>query len=203
MTLLSIYLLLIMREAVTQRGSGKKVFLEILQNLQENTCVKVLIYLYKGIFFRSSLPQLFFKSVSCKSAANIQEETHTEMRFQKKVSSTSEWVLYCNFAGDLQNIFLAEHLWGTGSVFYIICFGASNKQHILLTSFYNLQTRICRLIKNLFEGCLYFMIYFSNFPQMLAVIEAPIIFLFQILVKQMFAVIAETVPHRCSSRKIV
>ena len=47
------------------------------------------------------------------------------------------------------------------------------------------------------------MIYFSNFPQMLAVIEAPIIFLFQILVKQMFAVIAETVPHRCSSRKIV
>ena len=56
MTLLSIYVLLIMREAVTQRGSGKKVFLEILQNLQENTCAKVLIYLYKGIIFRSSLP---------------------------------------------------------------------------------------------------------------------------------------------------
>ena len=117
MTLLSIYLLLIMREAVTQRGSGKKVFLEILQNLQENTCAKVLIYLYKGIFLRSSLPQLFFKSLSCKYAANIQEDPHTEMQFQKKVSSTSEWVLYCNFAGDLQNTFLVEHLWGL-----VLCF---------------------------------------------------------------------------------
>ena len=92
-------------------------------------------------------------------------------------------MLYWKYAGDLQNTFLEEHVWGTGSVFYIICFDASNKQHILLTSFYNLQTRICRLIKNLFEGCLYFMIYFSNFPQIMAVIEAPIIFLFQSLVK--------------------
>ena len=31
------------------------------------------------------------------------------------------------FAGYLQNAFLEEHRWGTGSVFYIICFGASNK----------------------------------------------------------------------------
>ena len=38
---------------------------------------------------------------------------------------------------------------------------------------------------------------------MLAVIEAPIIFLFQSLVKQMFVVIAEAVPHRYSSRKII
>ena len=38
---------------------------------------------------------------------------------------------------------------------------------------------------------------------MLAVIEAPIIFLFQSLVKQMFFVIAEAVPHRCSPRKII
>ena len=38
---------------------------------------------------------------------------------------------------------------------------------------------------------------------MLAVIEDPVIFLFQSLVKQMFVVIAETVPHRCSSRKII
>ena len=33
---------------------------------------------------------------------------------------------------------------------------------------------------------------------MLAVIEAPIIFLFQSLVKQIFAVIAEAVTHRLS-----
>ena len=38
---------------------------------------------------------------------------------------------------------------------------------------------------------------------MLAVIEAPIIFLFQSLVKQMFVVIAEPVPHRCYSKKII
>ena len=49
------------------------------------------------------------------------------MRFQKMLRSTSAWVLYCKFAGDLQNTFLEEHLWGTGSVFYIICFVPSNK----------------------------------------------------------------------------
>ena len=38
---------------------------------------------------------------------------------------------------------------------------------------------------------------------MLAVTEAPITFLFQSLVKQMFVAIAEAVPHRCSSRKII
>ena len=42
----------------------------------------------------------------------------------------------------------------------------------------------------------------EKFFQMLAVIEASIIFLFQSLVKQMLVVIAEAVPHRCSSRKI-
>ena len=36
---------------------------------------------------------------------------------------------------------------------------------------------------------------------MLAVIEAPIIF--QSLDKQIFVVIAEAVPHRCSSKKII
>ena len=43
-----------------------------------------------------------------------------------KLRSTSAWVLYCKFAADLQKTFLEEHL-ETGSVFYIICFGASNK----------------------------------------------------------------------------
>ena len=61
--------------------------------------------------------------MSCKYAANLQEEIHTEMWFQKELRvacSTSAWVLYCKFAGDLQNTFLEEHLWGTGSEFYII-----------------------------------------------------------------------------------
>ena len=38
---------------------------------------------------------------------------------------------------------------------------------------------------------------------MLTVIEAPIIFLFQPLVKQMFVVTAEAVPHRWSLRKTI
>ena len=39
--------------------------------------------------------------------------------------------------------------------------------------------------------------------EMLAVIEAPFLFLFQSLVKQMFVVIAEAVPHSCSSERII
>ena len=38
---------------------------------------------------------------------------------------------------------------------------------------------------------------------MLAVMEAPIIFLFQTLVKQLFVEIKEAVPQRSSSRKII
>ena len=36
------------------------------------------------------------------------------------LSGTSAWVLYCKFAGDLENTFLEEHLRGTGSGFYTI-----------------------------------------------------------------------------------
>ena len=50
-----------------------------------------------------------------------------EMQFHKKLRGTSTWVLYCKFAADLHNTFLQEHFQGTGSVFYIICFDASNK----------------------------------------------------------------------------
>ena len=49
------------------------------------------------------------------------------MWFPKKLHITSAWVFYCKFAEDLQNTFLEEHLLETGSVFYTICFGASNK----------------------------------------------------------------------------
>ena len=37
---------------------------------------------------------------------------------------------------------------------------------------------------------------------MLPVIEAPITISFQSLVKQIFFVIADTVPHRCSAKKL-
>ena len=77
-------------------------------------------------YFQKQSPIASLQNVSRKYAANLQEETHTVMWFQKNLRSTSAWVLQCKFTGDLQNIFL-EHLWGTGSVFYCICFGASNK----------------------------------------------------------------------------
>ena len=57
-------------------------------------------------------------------------------------------MLYCKFAADLQNTFLEEYVWGNASVFYITYAGASNKSKILMTRFYNLQTRFCRLIKH-------------------------------------------------------
>ena len=98
-------------------------------------------------------------------AANLQEEVNTEMRFQKKLRSTSAWVLYCKFAADLRNTLLDEHLWGTAFLLYIICFGGNNKKHVLLTSFQDLQTRICRLIRNYLK-VLFILSYIfqNNFP---------------------------------------
>ena len=62
-------------------------------------------------FFQKQSPIASIQNVFCQYAANLQEETQTEIWFQK------------NF----QNTFLEEHLWGIGFGFYIICFGASNK----------------------------------------------------------------------------
>ena len=50
---------------------------------------------------------------------------------------------------------------------------------------------------------LFYDIFFEMIFQMLAVIEALIIFLFQSLVKQTFFIIAEAVLRSCSSRKII
>ena len=76
--------------------------------------------MYKGIIFRSSPQYVLFTSVCCKYAANLQEETHIKMWFQKKLRSTSAWVLYCKFAGDLRNTFLGELHWG--NTFYWLAF---------------------------------------------------------------------------------
>ena len=50
-------------EAVSQRRSVKKVFLEILQNLQENTCARVsfrVVGLMPGTLLKKRLWQRFF-----------------------------------------------------------------------------------------------------------------------------------------------
>ena len=57
--------------------------------------------------------------------------------------------------------------------------------------------------KSIWRFSLFYDIFFKIIFQMLAVVEAPFIFLFESLVKQMFFVIAEAAPHSCSSRKII
>ena len=63
-------------------------------------------------------------------------------------------------------------------------------------AFYNLQTKICRPF---LRFSLFYEIFFEIIFQMLAVTKAPIIS----LVKQMFVVIAEAVPYRCSWKTII
>ena len=88
-------------------------------------------------------------------------------------------LLYCGFA---EQLFRRTPLGHCFCVLYL-CFGANNKWHILLTSFYNLQTRICILIKN--------------------VLKVFCIFLLRSLVKQISVVTAEAFPYRCSSKRII
>ena len=63
------------------------------------TCTKEL--------FSETVPHSFSSKVC---PANLQEETHTEMWFQKRLHDTYAWVLNCKFAWGLQNTFLEEHL---------------------------------------------------------------------------------------------
>ena len=125
------------------------------------------------------------------------------MWFQKKLHSTSTWVLYCKFADDLQNTFLKEHLWGQVlcSIWLVLVVVINNTFYWLAFIIYRLEFVDCSktFLKVFFILWYIFWIIF----QILAVIEALIIFLFQSLVKQMFFVIAEAVLHRCSSRKII
>ena len=82
-------------------------------------------------FFHKQSPIAILQSVSCKYTANLQEETHMEMWFQKRLRDTSAWVLYCIFARDLQNTFLEEHLWGL-----VLCFISFALVHVINNTFY-------------------------------------------------------------------
>ena len=114
--------------------------------------------------------------------------------------SSSAWVLYCKFAGDLQSTFLEEHLRVTGSVFYNICFGASNNNTFYWLAFIIYRPEFGDWSKIFLKVFLFYNIFFKIIFQMLAL---PITFLFQSLVKLMFVVIVAVVPHRCFSREIV
>ena len=121
----------------------------------------------------------------------------------KMLHSTSAWVIYCIFAVDLQNTFLEKHLQGIASLFCIsfaLVQVIRNKFSWPAYIIYRLE--FVDWLKFFWKFSLFFT-FFEIISQLLAVIEAPIMFLFQSLVKQMFTVIAEAVPHSCSSKKII
>ena len=117
-------------------------------------------------------------------------------------SETSAWVLYCKFAGDLQNTFLEEHLWGL-----VLCFISFVLVQVINSTFYWLVFIIYRPEfvhwSKTFLKAFFILYIFRIIFRMLAVIKAPIIFWFQSLVKQMFVEIAKAIPHRCPSEKII
>ena len=74
-----------------QRCSMKKVFLEISQYLQENTCARV----------------LFFNKVA-------------DLRLATVLKKTLAQVFSCDFCEISNNTFFTEHLWITGSGPYFL-----------------------------------------------------------------------------------
>ena len=60
-------------EAVIRRCPAKKVFLEILQNLQENICVSVsfLIKLQSPGFTKKETYELYYKRLSCFQGTDV------------------------------------------------------------------------------------------------------------------------------------
>ena len=76
-----------MTEVVVQRCSVKKVFLEIPQNSQENTCARV----------------FFFNKVADQACNFIKKETLAQ-------------VISCEFCEISKNTFFTEHFWTTASI---------------------------------------------------------------------------------------
>ena len=69
-------------------------------------------YLSKWNKGRSSHAEVFLRKMARKYAANLQENTHAEVRF----NHTSAWVFSCKVAAHFQNIFSQEHLRTAASV---------------------------------------------------------------------------------------
>ena len=156
----------------------------------------------KGNYFQK---QSHIASKTCfgKIQQIFPDKIHTEMWFQKNLCSTSEWVLDCKFATDLQNTFLKNT--SEGLLLYFISFVLV--QEISNTSykpaFIIYRPEIVDWSKTIRRFFLFYDIFFEIIPQLLALIEAPVIFLLQFLVKQMHVAVAEPVSHMCFSKKII
>ena len=78
-------------------------------------------------YFQKQSPIASFQKCVLQICSKVVGGDPNGNAISKKLCRSSAWVLSCNFAGDLQSTSLEEHLRGTGSVLYIICFGVSNK----------------------------------------------------------------------------
>ena len=141
--------------------------------------------------------------MSCKYPANLQEETHTEMWFQKKFHSTSAWVLYCKFAGDLQKTFLEEHLLGL-----LLCFISFVLLQVINNTFYWLAFIIYRpefvdWSKTFLKVFFIFWYIFRNIFPNACCNWSTNYFFFSIISQTNVCWMAEAVTYKCSSRKII
>ena len=111
-------------------------------------------------------------------------------------------MVYCKFAADLQSIFW-KHLSGQllSSVAFVLV-------QVINITFYGLALIIYRPAildwpKSFWRVSLFYGVFLDIVSQLFAVIEAPIISLFQSLAKQMFVLIAKAVPCRCYSKTLI
>ena len=82
-------------EAVAQRSSVKKVFLEIWQNSQKKSVLEFLFLLKKRLW-------------------HWQENTCTRVSLFIKTETLAQ-VFFCEFCKIYKNIFFTEHLWATAT----------------------------------------------------------------------------------------
>ena len=102
----------------------------------------------------------------------------------------------------MQSIFW-EHLWGQ-----LLSFIAFLLVQVINSTFYWLALIIYRpeildWPKPFWRVSLFYCAFLEIISQLFAVIEAPIIFLFQSLAKKIFVVIAEAVPYRCYAKTFI
>ena len=130
-------------------------------------------------------------------------QTQTKILFQKNFVALLHRCSTVNIDyTDLQSIFW-EQLWGQ-----LLSFIAFVLVKVINNTFYWLTLIIYRpeildWPKPFWRVSLFYGVFLEIISQLFAVIEAPIIFLFQSLAKQMFVVIAEAVPNRCYSKTLI
>ena len=146
---------MIIKEAATRGVLCKKVFLEISENLQENTCTTA--------SFLIKLQALFFNKV-----VGLRPEA---CNFIKKETLAN--VFSCEFCEITKNTFFTEHLWTAASLITDIRKSWQNLEELSPNCCYSrYQTKIAQLRKwKKFYLIMFYM--FIYFPQMFKVQRQP------------------------------